>query len=158
MHSETTLVQRLCFNEGIRLRPYKCSEGKLTIGVGRCLDTNPLTDDELKKIGHDCRSKSITKDEAFYLLRNDIKKVIEQIERNFPWAKNMNNDRQYVLVDMIFQMGVLNVKKFKKTLQYMSSGFYKQASAELLNSNYYKQTPARAMRNSYCIREGVYKC
>lgn len=157
MHSEATLIQRLCFNEGIRTKPYRCSQGKLTIGVGRCLDTNPLNAEELKKIGHDCRCLEITKDEAFYLLRNDIKTVLAQIERNFPWYKNMNNDRQYVLVDLVFQMGLEKVKQFKKTLLYMSTGFYKQAGTELLDSKYARQTKARAERNAYCLREGVYK-
>jgi len=39
-------VQRLTLHEGIRLQPYRCPKGYLTIGVGRNLDTNPLTPEE----------------------------------------------------------------------------------------------------------------
>ena len=46
-------IQRLILNEGISLNPYYCSSHKLTIGVGRCLDTNPLSSEEISVIGHD---------------------------------------------------------------------------------------------------------
>lgn len=157
MVSDNEIIQRLVANEGFRTSPYRCSEGKLTIGVGRCLDTNPLTKEELAYIGHDCRTKPITKDQAFYLLRHDIQTVKEQMYRNFPWVKNLNDDRQYSLLDMIFQMGVARVKGFKKTLLFLSTGNYTQAGAELLDSNYARQTPARARRNSFCFKFGIYK-
>lgn len=152
------IIQRLCFNEGIRLSPYLCSQKKLTIGVGRCLDTNPLTSEELEYIGHDCREKSITKDQAFYLLRHDIKTVIDCLDRKLPWWKNLDYDRRYVLIDMCFQLGIDGLLGFKKMLTYLSTGFYKQAAEELMNSKYARQTPARAERNKYCLINGEYKC
>ena len=44
-------MRRLEFHEGCRLMPYRCTAGKLTIGVGRCIDTNPFTEEELKAVG-----------------------------------------------------------------------------------------------------------
>lgn len=152
------IIQRLAYNEGLRLESYLCSAGKLTIGVGRCLDTNPLNRDELKFIGHDCRTKPITKDQAFYLLRNDIEKVKKDLDKNCPWWTNLNFDRQYSMIDLCFQLGIGGLMKFKKTLSYLATGFYIQAANELLNSNYARQTPARAMRNSQCFKTGIYKC
>ena len=56
---ETTLLERikeqLVRHEGLRLKPYRCTAGKLTIGIGRNLD--------------DC---GISKTEAYVLLENDI--------------------------------------------------------------------------------------
>lgn len=152
------IIQRLCFNEGIRLSPYFCTEGKLTIGVGRCLDTNPLSDEEIAFIGHDCREKPITKDQAFYLLRHDIIDVKNKLDKNLPWWKNLNDDRQYVLIDMCFQLGLGGLLKFKKMLTYLSTGFYRQAAEELMNSKYARQTSARAERNKHCLINGEYKC
>lgn len=151
-------IQRLILNEGLRLNPYRCTAGKLTIGVGRCLDTNPLTKEEIDFIGHDCMEKSITKEQAFYLLRHDIETVKKQLDKNLPWWKNLNEDRQYVLIDMCFQLGLNGLLKFKKMLSYLSTGFFKQAADELMDSKYARQTPARAERNKYCIINGVYKC
>lgn len=152
------IIQRLILNEGLRLNPYRCTAGKLTIGVGRCLDTNPLTQEEIDFIGHDCTEKPITKEQAFYLLRHDIDKVKKQLDKNLPWWKNLNEDRRYVLIDMCFQLGLNGLLKFKKMLSYLSTGFFKQAADELMDSKYARQTPARAERNRYCIINGVYKC
>ena len=74
--SKNDIVQRLVMHEGIRLNPYLCTEGYATIGVGRNLDTNPLTPDE-KIVCGDILS-GITKSAAFYLLRNDIDRVIKE--------------------------------------------------------------------------------
>ena len=53
MLSKDIIIQRLCFNEGFRQSPYRCTAGKLTIGVGRNLDDCPLTKEELEFIASD---------------------------------------------------------------------------------------------------------
>ena len=37
------IINRLVLHEGIKLKPYKCPAGYLSIGVGRNLITNPHT-------------------------------------------------------------------------------------------------------------------
>ena len=63
-------MRRLEFHEGCWLMPYRCTAGKLTIGVGRCIDTNPFTEEELKAVGD--WKHGITRNAALMLLRNDI--------------------------------------------------------------------------------------
>ena len=77
------MIQRLVMHEGCELMPYKCPAGYLTIGVGRNLETNPLTKEEQKVCG-DWRH-GITKNAAFYLLRNDIEKVKKECQKNIPF-------------------------------------------------------------------------
>ena len=114
---------------------------------------------EIEVIGHDGRTKPITKDQAFFLLRNDIDRVENSLNRKIPWWKNLNEDRQYVLLDMCFQLGIEGLLKFKKMLSYMGVGNFEKAADECLDSKYAKQdTPARAKRSSDAIRTGVYKC
>ena len=48
------LIDLLIRHEGIKLKPYHCTSGKLTIGIGRNLE-----------------DRGITKEEAIYLLNND---------------------------------------------------------------------------------------
>lgn len=155
MVSDEQIIQWLAYNEGVRLKPYKCTQGKLTIGIGRNLDDNPLTPEELKQIGHDPR-EGITKDQAFYLLRNDIKKVKRQLDGALPWWRDLDGDRPFVLLDMCFQMGLKSLLGFKNTLNYMATGYYLKAADNLLKSLYAKQTPKRAERNAQCLREGKY--
>ena len=108
-------VQRLCLHEGIRLQPYKCPAGYWTIGVGRNLETNPPTAEEKRVIG-DWRN-GITKNAAFYLLRNDIKRISDECARQIPFWKNLDDERQYALVDMAFNLGMAGLLKFQKILR-----------------------------------------
>ena len=63
-------IERLIVHEGLRLKPYKCPAGYLTIGVGRNVETNPITEEEKKVVGD--WERGITENGAKYLLKNDI--------------------------------------------------------------------------------------
>lgn len=154
MISDDVIIQRLVVNEGIRYQPYKCPAGFLTIGVGRNLETNPLTSEEKKVCGDYMRG--ITKEQCYYLLRHDIEKVKKELDKNCPWWINLSNDRQFVMIDLCFNLGITKLLKFKNTLLYLSTGFYKQAAINLRESVYYKQVTKRAERNARCIETGIY--
>ena len=157
MISDDICIQRLSVNEGIVLKPYKCPAGKLTIGIGRNLDDNPLNTEEFEKIGHNCRTQGITKDEAFYLCRNDLKKVKADLDKNLAWWRELNDDRQYVMIDLCFNLGINKLLKFQKTLDSIATGWYIKAGDQLMQSLYAKQVGKRAERNANCLRTGVYK-
>lgn len=148
-------VQRLCLHEGIRLQPYKCPAGYWTIGVGRNLETNPPTAEEKRVIG-DWRN-GITKNAAFYLLRNDIKRISDECARQIPFWKNLDDERQYALVDMAFNLGMAGLLKFQKMLSYLGVGNYIQAATECLASKYAKDVGERAVRVAKVIEKGVWK-
>ena len=150
-----TVSQRLKIHEGLRLQPYRCTKGKLTIGVGRNLDDNPLTPEEEKVVG-DWRH-GITKAAAMYLLRNDIKSVYRDLKRYLPFFKELDEERQYALIDMAFNLGVVGLLRFQKMLTAIACGNYEQAADECLNSRYAKITGRRAERIAEVIRHGVFK-
>ena len=155
MLSKDEIVQRLVFHEGCVLKPYRCTEGYLTIGVGRNLETNPLTKEEKKVCGD--YMHGITKNAAFYLLRNDIDRVIAECAKAFPFWANLDNERQYALLDMSFQLGYSGVKKFKKMLAAMGVGDFKEAAEQCLDSRYAQQTPNRAKRIAKTIEIGRFE-
>ncbi len=148
-------TQRLIFHEGLRLQPYFCSKGKRTIGIGRCLDTNPLTDEE-KKVIKDWEH-GITKGEAVYLLLNDIKRIEKELKKNIKFYKTLDDERQYALLDMAFNLGVSGLLKFKRMLQALSDKKYKTASHECLNSRYAKEVGQRAERIAHLLATGEFK-
>ena len=154
MISDDVIIQRLVVNEGIRYQPYKCPAGHLTIGVGRNLETNPLTSEEKRVCGD--YMHGITKEQCYYLLRNDIARVKEELTDNLPWWQNLDKERQFVLIDMCFNMGIKKLLGFNNTLRYLSTGFYKQAASNLRESLYYRQVTKRAERNARCIETGRY--
>ena len=147
--------QRLIIHEELRLQPYFCSKGKLTIGVGRCLETNPLTAEEEKVVGD--WKHGITRNAAIYLLRNDIKNIYRVLKKYLDFFDKLDAERQYALIDMAFNIGVHGLLKFKKMLKAMRKGDYDNAAEECLNSQYAKEVGIRAKRIAATIKTGVFK-
>ena len=160
MIDDATCIQRLTLNEELRNKAYYDTLGKLTIGIGRNLDDNPLTKEEICYIGHNCRGKAITNDQVLYLCRNDLKRVRAELDKYLPWWRDLNPDRQFVMIDLCFNMGMGNEKKktkllsFTNTLPMIAQGNYEQAADNLLKSTYARQTGIRARRNAYALRTG----
>lgn len=156
---DATCIQRLVLNEEMRFKPYRCPAGKLTIGIGRNLEDNPLTKEEKAYIGHNVK-EGINADQAFYLCRNDLKKVRADLDRELPWWRELNKDRQFVMIDLCFNMGIGNKSKgllsFKQTLPLIAQGNYIKATENILKSKYAKDTGNRAKRNAYCLKYGTY--
>lgn len=145
------IKKRLEFHEGFRSKPYYCSEGKKTIGIGRNLDAKPFTEAERLIIKN---PENITKQEALFLLENDIMETIRLLNNMVRCFLKLDDERQYALIDMGFQMGVDGLCQFKKMLAAMETGDFEKASKECLNSKYGKQTPIRAERIARLIKTG----
>lgn len=132
-----TLRQRLLRHEGIRLRAYKDSLGKITIGVGRCLET-----------------RGISEEEAFYLLDNDIEYVREAVTKVLPWVAKLDIPRQEVLFEMAFQLGLGGLLSFKNTLEAIHTRDWNAAYNGMLNSKWHSQTPERCEELAEIILNG----
>jgi lysozyme len=130
------LKNQLILHEGLKLEPYECTAGKLTIGVGR----------NIEDIG-------ITEDEARYLLDNDILRVCDELDRNLPWWRDLSDARQRVLVDMVFNLGISRFMQFQNTIAAIESGDYDLASKEMLDSRWADQVGNRAKTLSRMMRE-----
>lgn len=145
---------RLILHEGMVLKPYRCPMGKLTIGVGRNLDDNPLSSEELRALGD--YKHGITENGAKMLLRNDILRCYEQLKKHIVGFEELEPDRQYALLDMCFQLGFKGLKKFRKMLKAIEKKDFIWASFECLTSDYAKQTPKRARRVAQAIKIGKF--
>lgn len=136
----TDLAEQLIkLNEGCKLKPYRCTEGKLTIGYGRNLE-----------------GKGLSQYEAEVLLALDLEECIKDLRALEFWS-SLNEARQAVLIDMRFQLGKAGLMGFKNMLDALKWGDYDKAADELMDSRYAKQTPNRAARNSDIMRAGVYE-
>lgn len=131
------LVEELKRDEGVRLKPYRCTAGKLTIGIGR----------NLEDVG-------ITESEAEYLLRTDVARSMADLDRFFPWWRRMSEPRQRALCNMCFNLGVGGLAKFKKFLAALERGDYADAAREALDSAWAHQVGARSQRLAKMIAEG----
>ena len=136
----SNLVKQLKQQEGLRLKPYKCTAEKLTIGYGRNLE-----------------DRGITQAEAMLLLKNDIADVMAKLSEEIPFYLEIGPVRRDVLTNMAFQLGVAGLLKFKKTLLHVKNGEFEQASIEMLDSRWAEQTPNRANVLSEQMRTGRYQ-
>ena len=131
------LIKQLQKHEGLRLKPYKCSAGKLTIGYGRNLE-----------------DRGIDKAEACMLLANDIHQCINQVQDRIPCFPKLNDVRQNVLINMAFNLGIAGLLKFRKFLSALERKDFEDASVEMLDSRWSRQVGIRATELSEQIRTG----
>lgn len=131
------MKKELIRDEGLRLKPYRCPAGKLTIGVGRNLDDTGIT--EL---------------EAEMLLAYDIERFSYQLDRTISWWRQLDEVRQRVILNMAFNMGTAKLMEFAITLANVRAGRYKEAAAGMRNSRWAKQVGARAERLAVMMETG----
>lgn len=129
------LTEMLTRHEGLGLKPYLCTAGYLTIGIGRNIETN-----------------GITKQEAEYLLSNDIDRFTAEIEKRLSWFGRLPEPAKIVLINMSFNLGVIGLLKFKNTLALIEKGDYKGAGKEMLNSAWSRQVGKRAVELSEILK------
>ena len=131
------MIRQLRLHEGERLKPYRCTAGKMTIGVGRNLD-----------------DRGITAAESAYLLGNDIDDSYAALLRALPWVAHLCEVRQRVLLDMAFNLGIKGLLTFKNTLATIQAGDYRKAGPMMLDSRWAGQVGKRADRLSTMMVTG----
>lgn len=131
------LEKLLLRDEGLSLKPYRDSVGKLTIGIGRNLD-----------------DVGISEEEALVFLDHDIHKVTVQVADNLPWYTTLDPCRQAVLLSMAFNMGIGGLLGFKNTLEMIRLGKYTEAAEAMLKSKWATQVKGRAIRLAKMMETG----
>lgn len=128
--------QMLKEHEGLRLKPYRDTVGKLTIGIGRNLD-----------------DVGITEDEAYAMLDNDLVRVLGELNTLDFWC-DLGDVRQAVLVDMCFNLGWGRFTGFRNMLAACRAGDYETAALEMLDSRWHRQVGRRARRLAEMMKTG----
>lgn len=131
-----SLKERIKLHEGLELKPYRCSAGRLTIGWGRNL-----------------QDKGITETEADALLEHDICEARAAADR-FKWFWLLNEARQGVVVEMIFNLGLPNFLRFQKAVQALRDSDFEGAADEMLDSLWAAQVGSRATTLAEIMRSG----
>tara|TARA_R100000655_G_scaffold89045_1_gene129509 strand:+ start:223 stop:651 length:429 start_codon:yes stop_codon:yes gene_type:complete len=132
------LLDMITLHEGLELKPYKCTSDKLTIGIGR----------NIEDIG-------ITEEEARYLLQNDVDRILKEVE-HWTFLEKLNDVRQAVILDMVFNMGVsrFNANTWVKTFAAIQDEDWEKVANEMLESRWANQVGQRAIRLSQMMRKG----
>lgn len=120
-----------------RFLPYKDSEGILTIGYGINLDDG------------------LYQDEVESLLDHRINMVMSTCRSKFaPWWYTLDDVRQHVLINMVYNMGMPRVLKFKKMLKAIKKKDWEEAEIQMLDSKWSRQVKGRAKELAKRMRTG----
>lgn len=138
-------------HEGLRLQPYRCPAGHLTIGWGHNLDAKP-----------------ITRQAAEVIFAADYAEAQSHAAKALgPAWDTLDPVRRAALTDMAFQMGLgyprkghvpgKGLRSFTSMLSAMRLGDWSTAKLECLDSPYARtQTPSRARRIARMIETGLW--
>ncbi len=161
-YSMHRLVAELTRDEGRKLRTYRCTAGKLSIGIGRNLDDVGIRESEARLFG--CTSAAqalaivrrdgITLDQAESLFANDIVGCERDLDRRLPWWRKLDDVRQRVLLNMVFNLGINRLLGFRNTLRMIERREFEDAAANMLLSLWAKQVGDRANRLSVMMKSG----
>ncbi len=119
----------LIADEGLRLKPYRCTAGKLTIGIGRNLD-----------------DRGITEEEARFILSTDIAEARAFAKECFPKFQIYGDARQAAIISLIFNLGKSGFLRFRGMLDAIRREDWTEAASEAADSLWFRQVKKRGPR------------
>ena len=122
-----TLINQIKKHEGYKSTVYECTEGYDTIGYGFAIKDLELSEEVCNII-----------------LTEKLAKLQLSISNKFEWFDDSPVIVKDVVTNMCYQLGLSGFSKFKKTIYYLETEQYEEASTECLDSLWAKQTPSRA--------------
>lgn len=124
-------------DEGTRVKPYRDTVGKLTIGIGRNLDDIGLHPDEIS-----------------LLLENDIRGAEWTAKTVFNGFDALSDNRKAALVNMAFNLGETRLSGFHHLIAAINCENFPEAARQMLQSLWAQQVGARAKRLAVMIEGG----
>lgn len=124
-------------HEALKLKPYLDSVGKITIGIGYNLSDRGM---------------------PIEWVNNQFVEDVDYLEvafSHFPWWKQLNTDRQIVLIDMAF-MGFKRFLGFVNLISALEKHDYHLAADAMLDSEWAEEVKNRAIQLAEGMRLGVY--
>lgn len=131
------LTTQLKIDEGVRLKPYTDTRGKVTIGVGR-----NLTDD------------GISEAEMETLLANDVDEAVKAAAIVFPSFPSFSDNRKAALSNLAFNLGEETLATFTTFIGLCEAGDWSGAADDLITTRYATEVGPRAQRICDKLRQG----
>ncbi len=136
------LKARIKKHEGFRDVMYKDSLGFATIGYGHLiLPTDDFVD-----------GKQYSKEVLDEVFDKDFQNALDNANKLMS-GYDLVDQAKEVICEMVFQLGIGGVSKFKNMWKALEEGDYYTASQEMLDSRWARQTPKRAEDLSNIMKE-----
>jgi len=130
------LIESIKKHEGFRKYVYKDTEGFDTIGYGFAI-----------------KDLQVDEDIASIILERKLARISTRIYETLWWFREIPRQAQEIVIEMVYQLGLIRFKKFKKTIEFIKNKNWQCASKEMLDSKWARQTPNRAKELSNRMRQ-----
>ena len=130
------LHKSLVAHEGFRTLPYIDTTGHISIGVG-----------------HNLSAKGLSRSMVWTLLDQDIADALSEMD-HYPWFAGLDDVRQRVMVEMMFNMGPGTFATFRLLIAAMAEQRYASAALEMMHSTWAAQVGTRATHLAEMMRLG----
>ena len=139
-----SIKTRIKIHEGFRDTVYEDSLGKATIGYGHLLTYKDKFEEGIK----------YSKTELEQLFEKDFEIAKDNMEY---FCKSNDLDipdtAKGIIIEMMFQLGVGNVNKFKNMIKALQEQNYQTAGDEMINSKWFSQTKERCQTLADLMRK-----
>ena len=134
-----SLIEELIVDEGKINEIYKDHLGYETLGVGHLvLDTD-------KEYGQPVGTKVSDETVTAYLTK-DIENICKDLDRNIPFWRDLDEERQRVVANMGFNLGINRLLQFEKFLNALENKNYDEAADQMMDSRWARQVGPRSER------------
>ena len=141
MKDYTDLMERIKKHEGFVPKIYKDSLGFATIGYGHLV----LPEEQWEE------GKEYSKEQLEHVFKTDFNNAVGQATGLMD-GMDLDDKAREVIIEMVFQLGVGGVGKFKKMWEALRKKDYGEASFQMMDRRWAKQTPNRAESLSKVMR------
>ncbi len=132
------VLQLLKFEEGFRSKPYYCSEGFPTVGIGKKIGP--------KNAPLDLYQFTVPEEVALEWVGVEVCELLKVLNKE-EWFMALSSDNKSIILSMAYQIGITGLFKFKRMIAALSIGDFEEAVIEAKDSLWYRQTKSRAVRH-----------
>jgi len=143
------IIKLLHEEEGFRSKPYICSEGYPTVGIGQRIGP--------KGASLSMYEFTVNERTAQAMLTDKLSSTVKGLIDKLPVYNELDQSRKTILISMAYQMGITGLLKFKNMIKALECGNYEEAGKQALDSRWAKQTPKRAFRHAAVLKNGTMK-
>ena len=133
------LKEEIEADEGVKYEIYLDHLGYPTVGCGHLIQ--PDDEEYGKEVG-----TTITEARCSTLFASDIDGVLADCGRLYATFSDLPEEAQKIIANMMFNMGLTRLSKFKKMKAAIEKGDFKEAANQMHDSKWRTQVPNRAER------------
>jgi GH24 family phage-related lysozyme (muramidase) len=152
---------RIAENEGKRAHVYTDTAGHPSVGIGFNLDRQGAKD-AIQAVGADydkvrAGQQDLTDDQISRLFEQDLNQAVGEASSLVSNFSSLDDPRQFVVVDMIFNLGSSGFGQFHHAIAAIQSQDWEAAGEAMTQSSWYSQVGHRAEKDVQMMKTGQWQ-